>query len=267
VWCLPREGHFGSFERPGAGSRRARADARDGASDEPDAGPPAPDGKRLEGKVSRRHRDRGDGDDDSAGEDRCPDEALYGAAGAAPRGLRRDREGVRVEIHPNNSVASLGTILREDRTFTGKAEKRSPFNGGTPLPWTRILGERPRTVAPAPRRSTLRRRGRIGFRSRVGSVRREGWAGHQGGLNDLQGAFSEQGRRARLPSRVRPSAVRILKRALSPARGSAVGRTTRKSPLSIARVGPARFRAVCAVGGRVVRSRVSRGIARTPGAR
>jgi hypothetical protein len=50
---------------------------------------------------------------------------------------------------------------------------------------------------------------------------RAGPVGRRGGLNDIQGAFSEQWRQARLPSRVRPSAVRISKRALSPARGGA----------------------------------------------
>ena len=97
-----------------------------------------------------------------------------------------------MEIHPGKSVEPPDADLRETRVFSEVPEKRSPFNGGTPLPRTRIPGGRPRTAAPAPRRSTPRRRGRIGFRSRVGSVGREGRAGHRGGLKVVQAASSER---------------------------------------------------------------------------
>jgi hypothetical protein len=52
-----------------------------------------------------------------------------------------------------------------------------------------------------------------------------------------------------------PRAFWLSKGALSPARGSAVARTTRKAALSIARIRSARFRVLRVEGGRAVRSR------------
>ena len=55
-----------------------------------------------------------------------------------------------------------------------------------------------------------------------------------------------------------PRAFWLSKGALSPARGSAVARTTRKAALSIARIRSARFRVLRVEGGRAVRSRYPR---------
>lgn len=97
---------------------------------------------------------------------------------------RQRPAGPHMEIHPNKSVEPLDADLCETRVFSEVPEKRSPLNGGTPLPRTRILGERPRTAAPAPRRSTPRRRGRIGFR-----------LGRAGGADSAPGRLERPSRR------------------------------------------------------------------------
>lgn len=75
----------------------------------------------------------------------------------APRRLRADLvrdPGGHVEIHPDKPVEPLDADLRETRVFSGVPEKRSPFNGGTPLPRTRISdeGQWPRWSVPGPPR-------------------------------------------------------------------------------------------------------------------